>query len=327
MVFLRRRIVLAALGVPLVALGQPQSKIWRVGFLALRHVSFNESDFYYIPFREALRDIGYVEGRNVTIEWRSAEGREERLPKLAAELVHMNVDVIVVGGTQATAAAQAATTTIPIVMGGTGDPAGSGFVKSFAHPSGNITGLSTPSSATAPKRLQILASIVPSLHSVAVLMNPSNQANAGFLRSVQTAAKKTGIEIIVFEVRTPREIEAAFPQMAAQHADAVLVASDAMLSTNARRIAQLALQNRLPSAFPVRRDVDLGGLVSYGPNVYENYRRAAIYVDKILKGAKPADLPVDETTSFEVAVNRKTAKALRLTLPPELITVATRVVD
>ena len=327
----RRKLLIAlgagALVAPFSSFAQQQNKIWRVGFLAPRHVDFLDSDVFYGPFRQGLRELGYVEGKNLVIEWRSAEGNNERLPGLATELVNLKVDVIVTVGTPATSAAQKATTTIPIVVGGTGDPVGSGFVKSLARPGGNITGLSNVSVEISPKLLEMLLTMVPRLSRVAVLVNPANSSHAMVLKSIQSAAQRTSAKILPVEVRTPQEIETAFSVMTKENAGAIIVMRDPLLTQQVRQIAQLAAKHRLPSVGAIREYVDAGGLMCYGPNITDSYRRAATYVDKIFKGAKPGDLPIEQPTKFELFINGKTAKALGLTIPQSLLISADKVIE
>jgi putative ABC transport system substrate-binding protein len=327
----RRQVLIAlglsALAAPLASLAQPQNKVWRVGFLALRHVDFVDTDYYYGPFREGMRELGYIEGRNLAIEWRSAEGRAERLPALVADLVQLKVDVIVTAGSAATSAAQKATSALPIVMATTPDPVGSGFVKSLLRPGANITGLSNLSVDINRKHLEIMLSIIPRLSRVAVLVNPTNSSHAAILKSTQDAARKLDIKVLPAEARTPQEIERAFSAMAREHAGAVIIAIDAFFIQQGRQIAQLAAKQRLPSMAGSREYVEAGGLMSYGQNLADNYRRAATYVDKILKGARPGDLPVEQPTTFELFINRKTAKAIGLAMPQELLLRADRVIE
>jgi len=326
-----RRKLLAALGLwlaaaPLASFAQ-QNKIWRVGFLALRHVDFVDTDYYYGPFRQGMREFGYIEGSNLAIEWRSAEGKAERLPALAAELVRLNVDVIVTAGTPAASAAQKATATIPVVMAIANDPVGSGLVKSLSHPGANITGLSSLAVDISPKTLEIMRGLVPRLSQVAVLVNPANSSHAAILEGIQAAARKLNIKVLPAEARTAQEIERAFSVMARERAGAVIIVIDAFFIQQARQIAGLAAKHRLPSMSGSREYAEAGGLVSYGQNLGDNYRRAGSYVDKILKGARPGDLPVEQPTTFELFVNRKTAKAIGLAIPQELLLRADRVIE
>jgi ABC-type uncharacterized transport system substrate-binding protein len=308
------------------SLAQQHGKVWRVGFLIARRLAPGDTN-YYRAFPQGMRELGYDEGRNLVIEWRYADGKFERLPDLAAELVQLKVDVIVTAGTAATSAAQKATTTIPIVMGTTNDAVISGFVQSLAQPGGNITGISNLTVDLSAKDLEILLSVVPKLSRVAVLVNPGNSAHAPIVKTVQTAALKTDVKILPFEARTPQEIENGFSIVTQHNAEAIVVALDAFLVQQGRQIAELATKYRMPSVYPVREHVEVGGLISYGPNLSDNYRRAATYVDKILKGAKPADLPIEQPTKFELVINIKTAKALGVTIPQSLLLRADEVIQ
>jgi putative ABC transport system substrate-binding protein len=325
----RRDTVLAlfALGAaPLAAKAQQAGKVWRVGFLVSRRVGSLASD-YYGGFPRGMRELGYVEGKNLVIEWRSAEGKYERFPGLAAELVRLKVDIIVTAGPQATKAAQRATKTIPIVIGSTQDPVGSGFVKSLARPGGNITGLSNLGADFSPKHLEMLLTILPKLSRVAVLGNPASASHGTVLKNVRDAAQSMRIKVLAADARTPQEIESAFSMMARDNAEAVIVAADAFFIQQGRQIAELAVKNRLPTVSGFREHVESGGLMSYGPNLTESYRRAASYVDKIFKGAKPSDLPVEQANKFELIINMKTTKALGLTIPKTLLFQADRVIE
>jgi len=327
----RRKLIVAigagALTAPLFSFAQQQNKVWRVGFLAARHMDFIDSDDYYGPFRQGMRELGYVEGKNLVIEWRSAEGKYERLPGLATELVNLKMDVIVTAGTPAISAAQKATITIPIVMGGGGDPVGSGFVKSLARPDGNITGLSIMAGDFRLKQLEMLLAIVPNLSRVVVLVNPSNTASIKNLEIVQAAAHKRGVKTFRADAGTPDEIDNAFSWMRRQNAGALIVVLDQFLLQQKSQIAALTTKYRLPCATSDRAYSEAGVLMSYGINLGDQYRRAATYVDKILKGAKPADLPVEQPTKFELVINAKTAKALGLTIPRALQTSADKVIE
>ena len=327
----RRKLLVAlgagALASPLSSLAQPQTKIWRVGFLSQRHVDFLDSDYYYGPFRQGMRELGYVEGKNLVIEWRSAEGKYERLPGLAIELVSLKVDVIVAGGAPSISAAQKATTIIPIIMGNTGDPIGSGFVRSLARPAGNITGLSSMSGDVHLKQLEMLLSMVPKLSTVAVLVNPSNTALIKNLERVQAEGQKRGVKVLRADARTPQEIDNAFSLIRRQNAGALLVLNDAFFTQQKNQISELTAKHRLPTIFLTRSSVEAGGLMSYGPNLADQYRRTATYVDKIFKGAKPGDLPVEQPTIFELIINGKTAKALGLKIPQSLLISADKVIE
>jgi putative ABC transport system substrate-binding protein len=327
-----RRELLIALGAyvfatPLACFAQQQGKIWRVGFLSLRSRPASLESDTFGAFSNGMRELGYVEGKNLVIEWRFADNKYERLPDLAADLVRLKVDVIVTAGPAATSAAQKATTTIPIVFGGANDPVGSGFVKSLARPAGNITGLSNVSVEMSPKLLEMLLSTMPKLSRVAVLMNPSNSGHATMLKNVQAAAQKANVKVLPVEARTPQEIETGFSVMTKENAKAVIVVRDALFNQQVRQIAELAAKNRLSSIAQIREYVDAGGLMSYGPSITDSYRRAATYVDKIFKGAKPGDLPVEQPTKFELFINRKTAKELGLTIPQSLLISADKVIE
>jgi putative ABC transport system substrate-binding protein len=317
----------AALAAPFGSLAQQQGKVWRVGFLAMRSPTASNPVVSYGAFVQGMRELGYVEGKNLIIEWRMAEGKVERLPTLAAELVQLKVDVIVAAGVQPTSAAQQATTTIPIVMGNSIDPVGSGFVASLVRPGGNITGLSNLIGDLGPKHFEMLRSMVPKLSRVAILVNPTNSGHATILKTVQTAAQKSSIKILSVQAGDPQEIEGAFSTMTQDNAGAVIVANDLFFNQQRRQLAELAAKNRLPSVAATWEYVEAGGLMSYGPSFAENYRRAATYVDKIFKGAKPGDLPVEQPTKFEMFINRKTAKALGLTIPQSLLISADKIIE
>ena len=274
-----------------------------------------------------MRELGYVEGKNLVIEWRFADGIAERLPELAAELVRLKMDVIVSGSSQAIGALQKATSTIPIVMATSGDPIGSGFVKSLARPGGNITGLSNLFGDISPKQLELLLAIAPKLSRVAVLVNPVNSSYAPILKNAQSAARRVNVRILPLEARTEAEIVNAFSLMAREKAGAVIVMVDALFIQQRSVIAQLAMKHRLPSISGTREFAEAGGLVSYGPNLAEQFRRAAGYVDKIFKGAKPADLPVEQSATFEMLINGRTAKALGLAIPQAVLLRTDRVIE
>jgi putative ABC transport system substrate-binding protein len=327
----RRKLVFSlgasVLTAPFVSFAQQQGKVWRVGVLSLRRRPDSLDSYTYRAFTDGMRELGYVVGKNLVIEWRFADDNYERLPDLAAELVRLKVDVIVTAGPAATGVAQKTTTTTPIVFGGTNDPVGSGFVKSLARPGGNITGLSNVSVEMSPKLLEMLLSMVPKLSRVAVLTNPSNSGHATMLKNVQAAAQKANVKVLPVEARNPQEIETAFSVMTKENAGAIIVARDALLNQQARQIVQLATKHRLPLVTSIREYVDAGGLMSYGPSITDSYRRAATYVDKIFKGANPGDLPVEQPTKFELFINRKTAKALGLTIPQSLLISADKVIE
>ena len=318
----RRKLIIAlganALTAPFGSFAQQQGKVWRVGFLSPTSANTN-------AFLKRMLELGYVEGKNLVIEWRFADGKLERLPGLAAELVQLKVDVIVVQSSPAISAAQKATTAIPIVMTSSGDPVRSGFVKSLARPGGNITGLSNMAGDIAAKFIDLLRSVVPKLSRVAMLTPSTTYGELS--KSVQAAAQKAGVKTLMAEASTPQEIENAFSMMVREKADAVFVGSPSVFGQQHRQIAELALKYRLPSLFQDRVDVEVGGLMSYGQKLTDNYERSATYVDKILKGAKPGDLPVEQPVSFELVVNLKTAKALGLTIPQSLLLRADEVIQ
>ena len=326
---LRRRQFLIAAGVLLAApvtRAQRLGKVWRVGFLAQRRVGPLDTDAFG-GFPQRMRELGYVEGRNLLIEWRSAEGKVEPLPALAAELVRLGVDAIVVAGGPAASAAQKATTTIPIVLGSVNDPVGSGLVQSLARPGGNITGLSNISADLTPKHLDLLLETVPKLSRVALLVNFESSAHVLSLKVAQAAAQTANVTVVAIEARTAQGIEDALSKMVRERVGAVIVFSYPLFTQHRREIAQLALKYRLPFMCPFREYVEDGNLMSYGYNPAELYRHAAIYVDKIFKGAKPAELPVEQPTKFELAVNLRTAKTLGIKIPQTVLLRADRVIE
>jgi len=267
-----------------------------------------------------------VEGQNFAIEERWAEGRAERLPDLAADLVRLKVDVIVTGSTPGARAAKQATTKIPIIAVVVGDPVGTGLVASLARPGGNLTGLSDITVDLSAKRLELLKEVAPTASRVAVLWNPTHPTNPLQLRETQVAAQALGLTLQPVVVGSSDELERAFAAMMRERASALLVLAETLTLLHRRRLADLAAKNRLPAMYPFREQAEAGGLMSYGPSIPDMYRRAAVYVDKILKGAKPADLPVEQPTRFELVINLKTAKALRLTIPPSVLIRAEEVI-
>jgi putative tryptophan/tyrosine transport system substrate-binding protein len=310
-------LALSIVATPLVADAQQAGKIPRIGYLSPR--SRLDPLPYDRAFLQGMSEFGYVEGKNVVIEWRFADGAYERLPALAAEMVRLGVDVIVAPSSSAIRAAQQATTTIPIVFLSTGDPVGSGFVASLARPGGNITGLSNTNLDVSAKLLELLMAVAPKLSRVAVLGNPGSSTHSAILKSVRDAAlSRAGMRVLSVEARTREEIERGFVRMTQSRADGVMVAADAFLNEQSQHIAPLALKHRLPSINQPRVYAEAGGLMSYGQKTAESYRYAATYVDKILKGAKPADLPVEQPTKFELVVNLKTATTLGLTIPESI---------
>lgn len=310
---------------PLAAGGQPTQKVPRIGWLG--GPTRETAQPYVQPFLQGLRDLGWVEGQNIVIEWRFAGGRAERLPGLAAELVQLRVDLIVVPSTPTALAAKNATRTIPLVTVGGGDPVGLGLVASLARPGGNITGLTIVlGPEIAGKQLELLKETVPKVSRIAVLWNPGTPGTTLSVRQAEIAARALGVELQLLEARRLSDFDDAFAAMSAKRAGALLVLGDVMFVTHRRRLADLATKSRLPAMYALREFVDDGGLMSYGPVVSDNFRRAATYVDKILKGAKPADLPVEQPTKFELVINLKTAKQIGLTIPPNVLARADRVI-
>jgi len=303
-----------------VAEAQPQGgKIPRIGVLTFTRMT----TFLQEAFRQGLRDHGYVEGQNILVEWRAAEGQPERARALALELVQLKVDIIVANLTPAVQAAKDATRAIPIVMSAAGDPIRTGFVASLAHPGGNITGLTGISAELSGKRLELLRELVPGLRRVGLLVNASNPFARSLIDETQAAAKTTGVYLAVVDVRRPQDVDAALASLTKQRISAVIV--DAALTS--WRAAELVIQHRLPSISNQRDFVDSGGLLFHGAQFADLHRRAAGYVDKILRGAKPADLPVERPTKFELVINLKTSKALGLTIPPPLLLRADHVIE
>jgi putative ABC transport system substrate-binding protein len=328
-----RRRMLAALGLcalaaPLGALAQQQGRVRRIGFLAARSRSTaSNPDVYYDAFVLGMRELGYVEGKNLATEWRYADQKNERLPGLAAELVRQNVEVIVTHGTQATQAAQRATGTIPIVAAAVIDPVGNGFALSLARPGRNITGMSLITSDASPKHMELLKLLLPKLSRVVVLLNPENSGHLAVVKSLESAGQKVGAKILTVAASKPEEIKRSFDAAKRERADVIIVLTDSFFIGQRRQIADLAARNRLATMFSYREDVEAGGLMSYGQDLADYYHRAATYVDKILKGAKPGDLPIDQPARFHLAVNGKTAKALGLAIPQELLLRADEVIE
>jgi len=327
-------LLISILTPPLAAEAQQAGKVHRIGFLSPSSRSDPErlaspfGERGLAAFRQGLRDLGYVEGQNIAIEYRWAEGRFERLPDLAAELVRLKVDVIVSVVTQATLAAKNATGTIPIVLVAAGDPLGSGLVANLARPGGNVTGPSSMYGDLAGKQLELLKETVPKVSRVAVLWNPANAVwQAQMLRQTEIAARALGLQVQLLEARGPDELEGAFAAMTRERVSALLVQVDVIFALHARRIADLAAKRRVPAMYGSREHVETGGLMSYAPNIPDLFRRAATYVDKILKGAKPADLPVEQPTKFELVINLKTAKALGLKIPQSVLIRADEVIQ
>jgi putative tryptophan/tyrosine transport system substrate-binding protein len=325
-----RLIVMLALGIflaPLASDAQQATKVYRIGRLIAGPPTLDPNPSLE-AFRQGLRELGYVEGQNLVIEYRWAEGNEERLRDLATELVRLHVDLIVAGGSASIRAAQQATHTIPIVMATAAyDAVMEGFVASLAHPGGNITGLSNLGDGLPGKRLEILKEALPQSTHIAMLTNPASPLHVSAMHTLTGAAQALGLQLHTVEVHHADELDTAFAAMTRAGADAFIVLSDTILLTGlGGRIVALAATHRLPAMYPRRMNVDAGGLMSYGPSLPDTWRRAATYVDKILKGAKPGDLPVEQPTKFELVINLKTAQALGLTIPPSILFQADEVI-
>ena len=312
------------LAAPLAPGAQPTGKIYRIGFLS---PSTSADPSILDAFREGLREFGYVEGRNIAIASRWAEGKYDRLPGLAAQLVGLKVDIIVATAVPAIRAAKEATRTIPIIMAVVVDPMATGLVASLARPGGNITGLSSMAPQITGKQLEMLKEVVPKASLVAVLWNPANAGNAPQIQQAQDAARALGVRLQPLGARGSSEIDSAFATMTSAQAGAVIVLVDAMLLDHRTQIADLAARRRLPAVYGLSDHAEAGGLMAYGPNRLGIVRRAATYVDRILKGAKPGDLPIEQPTKFELVINLKTAKALGLTIPPSLLQRADQVIE
>jgi putative ABC transport system substrate-binding protein len=303
---------------------QQPAKVPRIGYLGGFPLSASAARVE--AFRQGLRELGYVEGKNLVIEYRYAEGKFDRLPALAAELVRLKVNIIVTGGPASTRAAKAATSTIPIVMAQDNDPVANGFVASLARPGGNITGLATLSPEIGGKRLELLKEIVPKLSRVAVLGTSTDPANAQLLKEVEFAAGALGVKLQYLDVLDPKDIETAFRDASKGRAEAVLALASPVLISQRAQLADLAVKSRLPAIYYSTEYVEAGGLMTYGVNLNDLHRRAAVYVDKILKGRKPADLPVEQPIKFELIINLKAAKQIGLTIPQTVLYRADKVI-
>jgi putative ABC transport system substrate-binding protein len=320
---------LCLLGAVLFALcssaqAQQPTRIPRIGYLST--VSFSVNAARIDALRQGLRELGYVEGKNIVIEWRSAEGKLDRLPSLAAELVRLKVDVIVAAAPPPTRAAKTATATIPIVMAFADDPVGSGFVSSLARPGGNVTGLSSLAPEISGKQLELLKEIVPELARVAVLGTSTVPQYGLVVKEIELAAKASGVKVQYLDVLNEKGIESAFRAANTEHAGAVVVLGSPILNSQRTRIVELATKSRLPATYSRPEYVEVGGLMTYGVKITELFRRAASYVDRILKGSKPAELPIEQPTKFELVINLKTAKQIGLTIPPNVLARADRVI-
>jgi len=326
----RRRFVSIIAGglfaAPLRCFAQRVPKVWRIGFLA----AASQQDFTdgrLDALIQGMRELGYVQNKNLVIEARYGDGNYERLPELALELVRLKVDVIVAVPSAAIRAAQHATTTIPIVFPSTGDPVGSGFVASLAHPGGNITGLSNANLDISAKTLELLMTVAPQTSSIAVLANPGSSTAPAIVKSIDAAAHKLHVQSVPINAGSPEEIKSAFATMRRQRPDAVVIAGDAFLNMYAHQIAELAIKDHVPSVTQSPRYARAGGLMSYGQSATDVYRRAATYIEKILKGANPGDLPVEQPNKFDLVINLKTAKALGLIVPESLLLRADEVIQ
>src|SRR5437660_2446305 len=319
-------LLLGGLFSPLAVRAQQAAKVPRIGYLAGDRAA---SPHLIEAFRQGLRDLGYVEGSNVLIEYRDAEGKFERLPALAAELVALKVDVIVAGGTPLILAAKQATRTLPIVFAAASDPVTDGLVTSLARPGGNVTGLSNIAPDLVGKRLELLKQAVPGVNRVAILWQPGGtgeRTEQDMRKGAEAAARALGVRLQFLEARGPADFDRAFSDMTRERAGALTSLGGSMFFSERRRLVDLAAKNRLPALYQQREFVDAGGLMAYGANLADNFRRAATYVDKILKGTKPGDLPIEQPTKFELVINTKTAKALGLTIPPSLLQRADHVI-
>jgi putative ABC transport system substrate-binding protein len=313
------------LAAPLAAEAQQAAKVYRLGYLS-GQVNLDNDPLYKV-FLGRLGELGYVEGRNLVVERRSAEGRNERYRALATELVSLKVDLIVAPGTDAARAAKEATSIIPIVTVVVGDPVGSRLIASLARPGGNVTGMSSAALDITAKQLELLKEVAPRLARVAVLRNSTTAVHVTSLKELEVAARALRVRLQPIEVRTPKDIESAFAAMASERAEALVTVDNPLIFLERRRIVDLAVQHRLPTVFLQRLYPEAGALMSYGPSFTDLFRRAAPYVDRILKGAKPGDLPVEQPRKFELVINLKTAKALGLTIPPSLVQRADEVIQ
>jgi len=317
----------AAVGWPLAARAQQTGKLRHIGFVsaAVRPPALERS--LYAGLSHGMRQLGYVEGKDFVIEYRFAEGKYERFDDFASEMVRLKVDAIVLATAAAVRAMQKATDAIPIVMGYSTDPVGNGFVASLARPGGNTTGLASSSDDATPKQLELLAMAIPNLSRVGLLVNPDSPNYLPVLKNAMAAGQKVGMTLVRVEARCPEEVEIAFAALRRENVGAILVVSDGFLLSQRQRIAQLALRERLPSMVPQREFVEAGGLMSYGESLFEFYRRAASYVDKIFKGARPGDLPIEQPTRFNLVINRITADVLGITIPPQVYAFADEVIE
>ncbi len=324
----RREFIALAVGaaaLPFTARAQQAGKVWRVGMLDTVPVALNAKNID--AFRAAMRALGYVEGQNLVIDYRSPEGRPERLPELVAELIRLKCDVLVTRGTPPTLAARNATSAIPIVMTAVAEPVETGLTQSLARPGGNVTGLSAFITQLAQKRIELLKELVPKFSRLGFMANMSNPSVPAQWDEIKLAAQALGIDALMFDVRKPEDITPSFEAAVAKRSDGFAVTNDAVLVASRERITELAAKYRLPTVYASREYIDAGGLLSYSAHYPDLYRRTAAYVDKIFKGAKPADLPVEQPTKLEIVINLKAAKALGLDVPPTLLARADEVIE
>lgn len=315
-----------ALAAPVAARARSTAKPRRIGWLG--GPTREAAQPYIQPFLQGLKELGWIEGQTILIEWRFGGGQAERLPALAAELVRLGVELIVVPSTPTALAASNATKSIPLITVGGNDPVELGLVPSLARPGGNITGLTvTTSPEITGKQMELLKEAVPRAARIAVLWNPATKGNVAFLRAAEDAARRLAVELQTLEARGPADFDPAFRAMTVKRADALLLLGDVMFVTHAVRLAEQARKARLPAMYTLQPFVEAGGLLAYGPRITDNFHRAAFYVDRILKGAKPADLPIERPTTFELVVNLKAAKAIGLTMPPALLQRADEVIQ
>jgi putative ABC transport system substrate-binding protein len=313
------------LAAPLAAEAQRAEKIARIGMLETRSTVLNAANID--AFQQGMRDLGYKEGQNLEIVYRSSDGHDDRFADLASDLVRLKVDLILTRGTPAALAAKRATRTIPVVMAASGDPVGSGLVPSLAHPGGNVTGLSSGITESYPKRVEVLGELLPRLKRIAALLNMGNPVIPPQWNVIEVSARTLGIQASLIDVRRPEDLRQAFGAAANLRAQALVVGLDGVTQANLRPIAELAVRQRLPSIYPAKDYAHVGGLMTYGSSDFHMYRRAATFVDKILKGARPANLPVEQPSKFELVINLKTAKALGLTIPSSLLQRADQVIE
>jgi len=308
------------------AWAQSPSRVYRIGYLASAPVGA-PTDALMAAFLSRLQELGYAEGQNLVVERRTAEGRNERYPALAIELVNLNVDVIIAPGTAAVLGAKEATSTIPIVTVVAGDPVGSGLIASFARPGGNVTGMSSAGGELTAKQLELIKEVVPRLSRIAVLWNPTTALHVTLIKELEVAARTLRVRLHPVDVRTPQDLDNAFRAIAKERPGALIPLDDTLMFQERRRISDFALRHRMPTASFQRYYTEAGILLSYGPSFADLFRRAATYVDRILKGARPADLPVEQPTKFELVINLKTAKTLGLKIPPSLLQRADQIIE